>query len=356
VPSIIGHEDIRRELRLLAGSAEPPHALLLSGPNGTGRSLLALEYGQLLNCERAAWNAAAGASLFGAELQPDPAALPCGECRPCRLIADGAHPDVVVLGPGDTLCKPRSGESAHPKHPDSRDIRICQMRGLIDLSARFPFEAKHRLIIIDPAERLYREASPAFLKTLEEPPGHTVFALITAAPEAVLETIRSRCRRIDVQPVPRDEIQRGLVEMEYAPEIAARAAAESRGRPGRALEFAEHPDLMDDRDRLLSRCSKISAGRIPERFRYAEDLAERYRRDKTSVAPELEAWETFWEQRLHELAQESNGNRAAALETTTALRAVARAREDLLANVIARAAFELMLLTFPVLAEAVVAE
>jgi DNA polymerase-3 subunit delta' len=345
--TVIGHEDIRRELRGLAASPEPPHALLLVGPEGTGRKLLALEYAQLLNCERAPRNARAGASLFGDDLPPPTNdTLPCGQCRPCRLISEGAHPDVVVVAPGDTLCKPRAGEASHPRHADSRDIRICQVRGLIELASRFPFEANYRLVVIDPADRLYRDASPAFLKTLEEPPGHTIFALITSAPEAVLETIRSRCRRIDVRTVPRDQIQRGLREMEYAPEIAARAASESRGRPGRAIHFAEHPDEMDDRDRRLERCARIAAGRMPERFKYAEELAERFRRDKSAAWPDLEAWEAFWEQRLHTLASSpdaADDSRGA----VRALRAIARAREDLLANVIARAAFELMLLSFP---------
>src|SRR5688572_20795410 len=98
--TVIGHEDIRRELRVLAGSVEPPHALMFVGPEGTGRKLLALEYAQLLNCERAPWNAPAGASLFGDALPAATAAeAPCGACRSCRLIAEGAHPDVVVVGP-----------------------------------------------------------------------------------------------------------------------------------------------------------------------------------------------------------------------------------------------------------------
>ncbi len=352
--TMIGHGDIRRELRVLAASDDVPHALMFVGPEGAGRTLLALEYAQLLNCERAPRNAPAGASLFGDDPAAAPVAaatLPCGECRNCRLIRDGGHPDVVTLGPGDTLCKPRAGESSHARHPDSRDIRICQIRGLIELVARYPFEANYRLILIDPADRIGREPSNTILKTLEEPPGHTIFALITSAPEAIIETIRSRCRRIDVRPVPRDEIQRGLREMEYAPEIAARAAAESRGRPGRAIAFAQEPGLMDDRARVLALCGKIAAARTPERFRHAEALAERYRRDRSSVTNELEAWETFWEQRLHHLAANGDGPgaRQEALDTISALRAVARVREDLLANVIARAAFELMLLSFPAL-------
>jgi DNA polymerase-3 subunit delta' len=269
----------------------------------------------------------------------------CGVCRPCRLIGEGVHPDVITLAPGDTLCKPRPNESGHEKHPQSRDIRICQVRGLIELVARYPFEARYRAILIDPADRLGRDAAHTTLKTLEEPPGHTVFALISAAPEAIIETVLSRCRRIDVRPVPRTEIEQGLLARGIDPAIAARAAAESHGRPGRALAFAAHPDLMDDRGRLLERCERIAAARTSERFKYAEDLAERWRRDRSLVASELEAWEAFWEGRLRWAAGgDDGGGVSGALES---LKAVTRARADLQAQVMARAAIELMLLAFP---------
>ncbi len=337
---LIGHEDIVRELRGLAASPEPPHALLLAGPAGTGRTALALEYAKLLNCERAA-PPPAGAALF--DMPPEtPADLPCGVCRSCRLIDEGAHPDVIALGPGDTLCRPRDGDS-HGKHPDSRDIRICQVRGLIDLVSRYPFEARYRMIIIDPADRLAREASNTILKTLEEPPGHSVFALISAAPEAIIETVISRCRRIDVRAVPRPVIEAGLVARGIDPTLAARAAEASHGHPGQALTFAASPDLMGDRARLLERCAKVAAARTTERFTYANDLAERFRRDRAQVGNELEIWEAFWEQRLREHSDDPDE----AVSALGALRAVARAREDLQVNVMPRAALELMLLSFP---------
>ena len=250
------------------------------------------------------------------------------------------------MAPGDTLCRPRDGDGSHAKHPDSRDIRICQVRGMIDLASRYPFEGGYRAIILDPADRLFIAAAPALLKTLEEPPGHTFFALITAAPEALLETIVSRCRRIDVRPVARAEIEAGLIARGVAPELAAKAAEASRGRPGRAIQFAAQPDLMGDRARLLERCARIAGERTTARFHYAGELAERYRKDRTATATELDAWETFWEAQLREGAPGNNGRdpRIGALE---ALRAVTLARADLLANVMPRPAFELMLLTFP---------
>ena len=349
---LIGHRAILRELRALAMSEDVPHALLFAGAEGTGRSALAIEYARMLNCEALHPPVTAGASLFGADVNSelgtrDPELGPCGVCRQCRLIEEGAHPDIITVGPGDTLCRPRDGES-HAKHPDSRDIRICQVRGLIDLASRYPFEAQYRMLIIDPADRLYRngQAVHTLLKTLEEPPGHTVFCLVTAAPEDLLETIVSRCRRIDVRHVPRLEIEAGLVARGFEPSLALRAAEACKGRPGLAIQYANQPDLMGDRARLLERCARIAGESTAERFKYAGELAERFRRDRVAVGTELDVWEAFWEERLREGAASSDSNQALA-GALEALRAITQAREDLQTNVIPRTAFELMLLTFP---------
>jgi DNA polymerase-3 subunit delta' len=336
MPALIGHADILRELRMLALSAEPPHALLFAGPERTGRRLLALEYAKMLNC------ASRDAALIATS-----AALPCSVCRSCRLIDDGAHPDVLTVAPGDSLCRPRASDSAHPKHPDSRDIRICQVRGLIDAVSRYPFEARYRLVLVDPAHRLAPEASNGLLKTLEEPPGHTAITLISSAPESILETILSRCRRIDVRPVPRAEIEAGLLARGFESSLAARAAEAARGRPGAALEYAADPDLINARGRLLERCARIAGERTRARFEYAGELAEKWRRDRNSATPELDAWEAFWERELRRSSLQLPPRLEVSRENVQALRAVEQCRADLLTNVVPRAAFELMLLSFP---------
>lgn len=322
--AIIGHEGTRRALRGIAGMDEPPHALLLAGPARTGRTLLALELACLLNCERATLDE-----------------RPCGECRACRLIGERAHPDVLHLEPGDAFCR---GGGGHQPHPGSRDIRICQVRGLIESVSRYPFEGRCRVIVIEPAERMGLEAANTLLKTLEEPPPSTVLALVSAAPDALLETIRSRCRLLPVPLVPDETIAAGLCERGFPDDVAERAAAESRRRPADALAFAEQPDLMADRGRLLERCAEVAAGSAVGRMTYAGDLAERWRRDREPVLAELDCWETFWEARLREDAG-APGERAR--EALAALRAVAEARADLEAQVVARLAIELMLLRFP---------
>jgi DNA polymerase-3 subunit delta' len=201
------------------------------------------------------------------------------------------------------------------------------------------------VVIIDPAERLNRDAANTLLKTLEEPPGHTVFVLLSAAPESIVETIVSRCRRIDVTTVERAIIEAGLIALGISPEIAEQAASHARGRPGVAVTFARQPDLMGDQARLLERCQEIAASNMRERLRYAGELSERWRKDRANVGRELDAWEMFWEERLYAAASATAQDAArAALE---ALNAVRQTRDDLIAQVVPRMAFELMLVSFP---------
>ena len=128
------------------------------------------------------------------------------------------------------------------------------------------------------------------------------------------------------------------------PALAAQSADAARGKPGRAIVFAAQPDLMGDRERLLEACATVAAGRTAERFRYANQLAEQWRKDRAVLHSTLDIWEAFWEARLREA---SAIDREAALEAVRAIDAVMQCRADLMANVQSRPAFELMLLTFP---------
>jgi DNA polymerase-3 subunit delta' len=327
---LIGHGALLAELRSLAASPSPPHAMLFDGPESTGKRPLVRLYAMLLNCLQRGTSDAAG--------------LPCGQCRPCRLIAAGSHADFVEIGIGDTLCRPRPGASDH-SHETTRNILICQVRGLIDLVARFPLEANVRVVVIEPAEKLTMDAQNALLKVLEEPPDRTAIVLVTAAPQDLLETVVSRCRRFDVRPVARIEIESALLARGADPAVATRAAEQARGRPGVALALAEQPGLLDDRERLLHRCDDIASSPIARRFEHAQDLARRWRGDPPGVLKELAAWEEFWEIALRAAA--ASDQSPGAIDTARAIQAIAACRDDLLFNVIPQAALERMVLSFP---------
>ncbi|HSL17415.1 MAG TPA: hypothetical protein VLB51_05870 [Methylomirabilota bacterium] len=140
-----------------------PHALLLVGPTGLGRELAAVEAAVLLCCEGAA------------------APWSVGSCA--DRVRRGVHPDVVAVMP----------------EGKGRVIRIDPLReGVVEVIGARPYEGRRRIWIVDGAERehLPQASANAFLKTLEEPPGHVVFILLAANPSAVLPTVRSRCQQL----------------------------------------------------------------------------------------------------------------------------------------------------------------
>lgn len=113
-------------------------------------------------------------------------APPCTQCRDCRKVFSGVHPDMIFVDrqPGD-------------KGQLHREILVDQIRGITADSVIAPNEAHRKVYILREADRMNIAAQNALLKALEEPPGHTCFILCAAAADALLPTVRSRCVRVD---------------------------------------------------------------------------------------------------------------------------------------------------------------
>ncbi len=179
------------------------HALLLAGPAGSGKRALALALASALNCDVAPGEG-------------------CGTCATCERIAGGIHPDVITLA--------REGAAQIiPIETVRRDVVAA-----VGLP---PHEARERLFLIDEATALQPAAANALLKTLEEPPARTRFVLMTAAPDQLLPTIRSRCQRVALSPLD-------VAGRRAAGDAGVAAAAEAlvdaidRG-PGAAIKVAQ---------------------------------------------------------------------------------------------------------------------
>jgi DNA polymerase-3 subunit delta' len=158
---IKGH---RRLTELLARSISRetlPPASIFAGPSGVGKRATAIAVAQALNCLEARQGDA------------------CGTCAACSRIARGVHPDVLIVEPGD-----------------SGNIKIEPIREAVDRTAFKPFEGRRRAVIVDEADAMVPQAQNALLKTLEEPPPSSIFMLITARPDSLLATVRSRCIRL----------------------------------------------------------------------------------------------------------------------------------------------------------------
>jgi DNA polymerase III delta' subunit len=169
------------------------HAYAFVGPAGSGRTATALAFAQALLCET--------------PLRETNVA--CGQCRGCRLGAAGKHPDLHVIAPTPPESNPKG----------ARAIRISAVRALEREAALRPVMARQKIFVLDDADRMTGESPQAILKTLEEPPAHTVLILILARTRAVPATVISRCQlvrfapREDGQAEVRDEAVALLAEV-----------------------------------------------------------------------------------------------------------------------------------------------
>ena len=202
-----------------------PHAILLVGAEGVGKTTLALDLAAGLLCTAA-----------------DPAARPCGACRSCRMVLAGGHPDVHRLAPEGP------GRQVGIGGPGARAPGISELIGALSL---LPVEGGARVAIVESAQRMNDDAQAALLKTLEEPPGGVTLVLCADAEEPLLPTIRSRCARLRLGPVGARDIEAILAANGVAdPPLAARLARASGGRPGLALAWAADPEVMRTRGEL----------------------------------------------------------------------------------------------------------
>ncbi len=216
----------RDEFRERLESGRLAHALLLSGPAGTGKLDLALEIAAGLLCQEESWPA-------------------CGSCRSCQLLSTGAHPDYRKL----TF-------ELNDKGNLRTEIVIEQVRNLISSLQLTTTISPRKIALLHPAEAMNRNAANALLKTLEEPPGDTVMILVSDDPSRLPVTIRSRCQNLHVR-LPETRValewlmENGAsdpLEAESALQAAARSPLRARAmlEDGSTAHYSLVSSTLDD--------------------------------------------------------------------------------------------------------------
>ncbi len=325
----VGHEIVIGALTNHIMSGRLRHAYLFSGPPSIGKSTLATDFAKAICCT-------------------DNLGIPCGVCRPCRLISASKHPDVVEINPNT------SGKSIMRERLSVDDIRSAIYRFTLN-----PVELNRRVAIINNFETASKLASDAILKTLEEPPGETIFIISTDNAASLAETILSRCVVFRLNPIPFTVVEKALINSWGANDQKARFLARiSGGRIGWAIRLLSDDKTLEDRStKLIELINLLSLSRVG-RFAYADKL----RKDRQQAVKTLALWEGWWRDvmisstgtnspeisnvdyktEIHFIAEQLDTTKIA-----NTLLAIRKTQKDLQKNANARLALEVLMLQIP---------
>ncbi|MDG5748675.1 DNA polymerase III subunit gamma/tau [Qipengyuania sp. XHP0207] len=242
---LIGQDAMVRTLANAIARDRLAHAFLMTGVRGVGKTSTARLIAKALNC-------------IGPDGQGGPTISPCGECEPCRAIAEGRHIDVIEMD-----------AASHTGVDDVREI--------IEAVRYAAVSARYKIYIIDEVHMLSRNAFNALLKTLEEPPAHVKFLFATTEVEKLPVTVLSRTQRFDLRRIPLELLEAHFAEICRKEGVEADAealniiagAAEGSVRDGLSIldQAIAHADLDTE--------GRVTAERVRDMLGLADKSAQR---------------------------------------------------------------------------------
>ncbi len=203
---ILGHSKPITLLQRAIRNEKVVNSYLFLGNEGIGKKFVALQFAKALNC-------------LGGEAEGGEA---CDHCTSCRKIDHALHPDVLLI------------------EPEGQHIKVDQVRQMQKELVYRPYEGNRRVCILTAVDRMAPHIPNTLLKTLEEPPLHTVIVLLANNSRFVLPTILSRCQLVRFNPLPVPLVTKWLTEGKGVNEAESHLLASlSEGSPGKALEIQE---------------------------------------------------------------------------------------------------------------------
>lgn len=224
---LLGQDKAQAEFLDAYASGRMHSGWMITGPRGIGKATLAWKIATFLLAEQA------DDGFFG-EAPPPPTSLDVSPEHPdAKLVQAGAHPRLTVI--------------RRPYNHDTKKLRqeitVDAVRGLKDFFHMSAADGGRRVVIVDAADEMNRNAANAILKELEEPPEKTTILLIAHQPSALLPTIRSRCRTLRCAALSAQDLNAALANAGFDTENADAIAALAEGSAGDAIRIIQHDGL-----------------------------------------------------------------------------------------------------------------
>lgn len=228
---IYGHEKIKEHLQNGIELGKVSHAYIFNGSLGSGKKTVATLFAKTLQCEKEQ-------------------SVPCNECKSCKQTDSLNQPDIIWV-----------------KHEKAGSIGVDDIREQVigDIQIK-PYSSKYKIYIIDEAEKLTVQAQNALLKTIEEPPAYGIIILLTTNADIFLQTILSRCVKLEFKPVQDELVKKYIKEKYDVTDYEARfAVAFAQGNIGRAITIItskEFAQLKQDVMYLVKYAKEMSVSEV----------------------------------------------------------------------------------------------
>lgn len=214
---ILGNEHIVEHFKKAIENNKISHAYIINGEKGMGKRTVAKAFAMTLLCE-------------------EKGTVPCMKCHSCVQALTDNNPDLIMITPD----KPTTLSIDHIRQTLVNDVELK------------PYSNSHKVYIVEDAELMNNAAQNAILKTIEEPPEYAVIILLTTNISALLQTVLSRCVKLDMQPLKKEVIKKYLMEKEKVVDYQADIAVSfAEGNLGKAIELSKSQDFAEMLDEVI---------------------------------------------------------------------------------------------------------